>query len=181
MLGKEQKNTFLHPNKPLLSAIRDCRHLLKHSTKSPTPFKELVTGWPHYIRVKDASSHGIWGIIMGEGKACIPMVFRLAWPYGVKEFFPKGDITNLDLYMAGSLILWLVIKEVYPKLLAAYVVLFSDNSPTVGWVKRLADRGFLVAMQLVRVLALRLKKAGASPLTPLHISGEENAMTYIPS
>ena len=60
-------------------------------------------------------------------------------------------------------------------------MLFSNNSPTVGWVKRLAARGLLVSMQLVRVLALRLKKAGASPLTPLHISGEENAMTDIPS
>ena len=36
-------------------------------------------------------------------------------------------------------------------------------------------------MQLVRALALRLKKAGASPLTPLHISGEENSMMDIPS
>ena len=36
-------------------------------------------------------------------------------------------------------------------------------------------------MQIVQELTLRLKKAGASPLTPLHISGEENYMTDIPS
>ena len=36
-------------------------------------------------------------------------------------------------------------------------------------------------MQIVQELTLRLKKAGASPLTPLHISGEENSMTDIPS
>ena len=77
--------------------------------------------------------------------------------------------------------LWLVMVELFPKLRAAYVVLFSYNSPTVGWVKRLSARGLLVAMQLVRVLVLRLKKAGASPLTPLRVSGEENAMTDIPS
>ena len=83
--------------------------------------------------------------------------------------------------MAGLLTLWLVIEEVCPQLQAAYVALFSENSPTVGWVKRLASRGLLVAIQLVRSLALRLKKAGASPLTPLHISGRENSMTGIPS
>ena len=84
MLGKEPKNIFLQCNKPLLSDIRDCRHLLEMSTKNPTPCKELFTGWPHYIGVKDASSHVIGGIIIGEGKACIPTVFRLAWLDGIK-------------------------------------------------------------------------------------------------
>ena len=84
MLGKEPKNIFLHRNKPLLSDIRDCRHLLELSTKNPTPCKELVTGWPHYIGVKDASRHGIGGIIMGEEKECIPTVFCLAWPEDIK-------------------------------------------------------------------------------------------------
>ena len=77
--------------------------------------------------------------------------------------------------------LWLVMDGVCPKLRAAYVALFSDNSPTIGWVKRLAERGLLLEMQLVRALTLQLKKAGASPLTPLHIDGEENSMTDIPS
>ena len=36
-------------------------------------------------------------------------------------------------------------------------------------------------MQLVRALSLQLKKSGASLLTPLHIAGEENSMTDIPS
>ena len=109
---------------------------------------------------------------MGEGKACIPTVVRLAWSDDVKELFHKGNITNSDLEMSGLLLLWLVMEEVCPKLRAAYVALFSDNSPTIGWVKRLIARGSLVAMQLVRSLTLRLKRSGASPLTPLHIDGE---------
>ena len=72
-------------------------------------------------------------------------------------------------------------EEVCTNLLAAYVALFSGNSPTIGWVKCLVARVSLVAMQLVRALMLRFKKVGASPLKPLHISGEENAMTDIPS
>ena len=39
--------------------------------------------------------YGIGGIIMGDGKACIPTVFCLAWPDDVKELFHKGNITNL--------------------------------------------------------------------------------------
>ena len=107
---------------------------------------------------------------MGEGKLCIPTVFHLAWPEDIKELFHKGDITNSYLEMAGLLMLWLVMEVVCPKLRAAHVAMFSDNSPTIGWVKCLAARGSLSAMQLVQALTLLLKKAQASPLTPLHIS-----------
>ena len=65
-------------------------------------------GWPHYIGVKDASSHVIGGIIMGEEKTCTPIVFHLAWLDDTKELFHKGDITNLDLEISGLLMLWLV-------------------------------------------------------------------------
>ena len=68
--------------------------------------------------------------------------------------------------------LWLVMEEFFPKLQAAYIALLSDNSPTIGWVKRLVLRGSLLAMQLVRESMLGFKKAGASPLTPLSIAGE---------
>jgi hypothetical protein len=61
------------------------------------------------------------------------------------------------------------------------VALFSNNSPTVGWVRRLATRGSMVSVHLIRVLALRLKLNGTCPITPLHIVGEENSMMDIPS
>ena len=77
---------------------------------------------------------------MGKEKACIPTVFRLDWTEDIKELFHKGDIKNSDLEMAGLLMLWLVMEEVYTKLRSAHVALFSDNSPTIGWVKRLAER-----------------------------------------
>ena len=92
---------------------------------------------------------------MSEGKSCIPTVFCLAWPDDVNELFHKGNITNLDLEMAVLFMLWIVMEEVCMKLRAAYVELFSDNSPTIGWVKRLSERGSLVAMQLMQELTLR--------------------------
>ena len=105
---------YLNSNKPLLYDIQDGRHLLKISTEFPTPFKELVTGWSHYIGVKYALSHGVGGIIVGEDKACVPMVFRFAWPQGIQELYYKEVITNLDLECAGLLLLWLIIEEVCP-------------------------------------------------------------------
>ena len=81
---------------------------------------------------------------MGKEKAYIPTVFCLAWAEDIKELFHKGDITNSDLEMAGLLMLWLAMEEVCPKLQAAHIALFSENSPTIGWVKRLAARGSLV-------------------------------------
>ena len=77
--------------------------------------------------------------------------------------------------------MWLGMEEFCPKLRAAHVALFSDNSPTIGWVKRLAARGSMAAMKLVLALTLRLKKDGASSLTPLHIAEEENSMMDITS
>ena len=74
LLGKDPPNIFLHQNKSLLSAIHDCRQLLTLTTKFPMTRKELVTGWPHYIGVKDASSNRIGGIITGGGKQFIPAV-----------------------------------------------------------------------------------------------------------
>ena len=59
--------------------------------------------------------------------------------------------------------------------------LFSNNQPTVHWVQRMASKSSDVAGQLLRALALRLKMQKASPLTPMHIAGVENAMTDIPS
>ena len=116
---------------------------------------------------------------MGEGKACTPTVFCLAWPEDINELFHKGDITNSYLEMEGLLMLWIVMEEVCLKLRAAHVALFSDKSPNIRLVKRLTQRGSLIAMQLVQALTLGLKKSGASPLTTLHIGGEENCLTDI--
>ena len=45
----------------------------------------------------------------------------------------------------------------------------------------MASKSLVVAGQLLRALALRLRLKGASPLTPLHIAGKQTAMTDIPS
>jgi hypothetical protein len=177
---------YFHKNKTLLLELEECRLFLRESIGDPTKCSSLITSWPDYVGVKDASSHGVGGIIIGENNAVPPTVFRMPWPRDitaqvVSSTNPTGTITNSDLEMGGLLLLWLVMEEVCQDLNGAHVALFSDNSPTVHWVQRLASQQSPIAMQLLRALALRLHINRASPLTPLHISGVHNAMTDIPS
>jgi hypothetical protein len=144
-------------------------------------------GEPDFVGVKDASIHGVGGIVIGDKKECIPTVFRLEWPEDIKNEVLKtnsgqgGNLTNSDLECAGLLLLWLVMEEVCDPQPGAHIALFSDNSPTVSWVRRMAAKGSLVAGELLRALALRMKQKQVSPLTTLHIAGQRNAMTDIPS
>ena len=62
----------------------------------------------------------------------------------------------------------------------SHIALFSDNSPTVFWVQRLASKGSVIDMYLLRALAFCLQFRKASPLTPMHISESQNSMTDIP-
>ena len=181
MLQKKPPVVYLHRNPVLLAALSGCRTLLRESADSPTRCRELVGGWPDYIGVCNASSHGVGGVVFGEKDECIPTVFWWEWPEDIKSSYKKKVITNSDLKMAGLLYLWLVMEEVCGDLREKRVALFSDNSPTMGWVRCLATRGSLVSAHLIRALALRLKLNGTCPLTPLHIAGEENLMTDIPS
>ena len=177
---------YLHSNKGLLQAITEARTLLRESTGAPTRCRELVAGWPDYIGVQDASGQGVGGVVFGENLECPPMVFRYEWPDDIKHSIVtrsnrSGSITNSDLEMAGLLVTWLVMETVCEDLREKRIAVFSDNDPTVSWVKRLASRHSVVAAQLVRAMALRMKLRGACPITPVHIPGVENAMTDIPS
>jgi hypothetical protein len=79
------------------------------------------------------------------------------------------------------LIIFLVVEEIVCNLTEANIALFSNNTPTISWVTRLASRHSIVAANLVVALALCLKKLCCCPLTPQHIKGKENTITDIPS
>ena len=147
---------------------------------------ELVVGWPNFIGVVDASSHEVGGVVIGELSECLPAVFRLQWPPDItanvkSEANPKGTITNSDLELAGLVLLWLTMEHVCGPLAEKRIALFSDNSPTVSWVQRMACHSSLVAKQLIRVLTLRFNLQKVCPITTLHIAGDQNSMTDIPS
>ena len=68
-----------------------------------------------------------------------------------------------------------------PSLKYKHFGMLDDNSPTVGWVRKMTSSKSKIAAALLRILAVRLERVQASPLTPLHIPGDENAITDIPS
>jgi hypothetical protein len=181
ILQKKPSLAYLQQNPVLLAAVMGCRTLLRESSDSPTHCPELVGGWPDYIGVCDASSHGVGGIVFGKNEACVPTVFRWEWSQDTKNLYLAKKISNSNLEMAGLLFLWLVMESVGGDLQEKRVALFSDNLPMVGWVRRLATCGLLVLAHLIRALALRLKLNETCPITPLHIAGKENSMTDIPS
>lgn len=151
VLRKRPPIVYLHSNPHLLQAIKDIRTLLRESTTRPTKCTELVSDWPDFVGIKDASGHGVGGIIVGENKVCPPTVFRFQWPTDISADInttadnPTRRITNSDLELDGSLLLWLVMEEVCKPEPACHVALFSDNQPTVHWVERFASKSSAVA------------------------------------
>ena len=186
ILSTQPRIVFLRRNKILQQALRETRLFLQDSISDPTHCNSLVTGWPDYVGICDASKHGVGGILVGELRAAPPTVFRLEWPPDIQAALvsdanPEGTITNSDLECAGLVLVWLLVEAMVGDLAAARVALYSDNSPSVSWIQRLAARRSPIAMQLIRSLALRLQIRKASPLTTLHIPGVQNQMTDVPS
>jgi hypothetical protein len=154
ILGKEPKVMFLRRNDKLRTAVEECCIFLRSSISSPSKCRSLVRGWPHVIGVTDASKHGVGGVIIGEGMALPPTVFRYAWPADIQGDLcstdnPTGSITNSYLKLAALFLLFLVIEAVVGDLRDRHVALYSDNSPSVHWVQRLAVRSSPAAMQLI--------------------------------
>ena len=186
VIRKAPRTVYVQRNKPVLAAVRGFRTLLQEAHKNPTKCRQLIVGHPDYIGIMDAAKEGMGGVIIGENSACEPTVFRFEWPKEVQNEVvsndnPNGSITNSDLEMAGLLLCWLVLEYVAPDLYHKHVALFCDNSPTVAWVRKMAAKGSRVAGELLMALALRMKIRAASPLTALHIAGEQNSISDIPS
>lgn len=134
-------------------------------------------GEPDFIGMKGASIHGVGGCVVGDKRGCRPTVFRVVeWPQWVKdevlltkegwnnlppdmqarlqethpgEEIPVGYLTNSDLEAAGMLLLVLVMEDVCALQPGSHLALYSDNSPTVSWVRRMAAKGSQVASQIL--------------------------------
>ncbi len=75
LLKRRPAYVYLQRNKPVLTALEGCRILLRESTHEPTQCWELVSSWPDYIGIVDASGHGVGGVVIGKPSACTPVVF----------------------------------------------------------------------------------------------------------
>ena len=181
-----QRYIFIRVGSQLYQELDGWLTMLREATVEPTRCKELVSGHPDIVGIVDASKEGVGGIVVGENEPITPTVFRLEWPEEVRALVisqanPTGKITNSDLECAGTLLLWLVMERVVPDLKEKHVALLNDNSPTISWLTKLTSSNSQTAAALLRILAMRLKLAKASPLIPMHIAGEQNAISDIPS
>jgi hypothetical protein len=68
-------HVYLHQNIRVCNAIEGCRTHLRESTREPTRCRELTYGWPDFIGIVNAFSHGVCGVIFGELLGCTPMIF----------------------------------------------------------------------------------------------------------
>ncbi len=80
LLKQRPPVVYFHWNEPLCLAISNCRTILWESTSRLTRCHKLVAGWPYFVGVVDASSHGVGSIIIGKLLECPPTVFRQQWP-----------------------------------------------------------------------------------------------------
>jgi hypothetical protein len=138
------------------------------------------------VGIIDALGQGAGGIIVGKLFACTPTIFGWQWLDDIKANItsynnPTGEITNSDLETAGLLLLWLTMEGVCRPLHKKRVTLFSNNTPTVGWVTNLASKKSTLNEHLIQALALCLKSQLACPLTPMHIEGKRNSIADVPS
>jgi hypothetical protein len=99
----------------------------------------------------------------------------------INESNPMGTLANSNVELAGLVILWIIMEHVCTDLAEKRVVLFRDNSQSVGWVQRMAMCSSLVAEQHIWVLAFHFNIQRVCPITLLHICGDQNYMTNIPS
>ena len=58
IIQRRPQVVYLHRDGALMEALQDTRTILRDSMISPTQCKDLVTAWPDYIGIVDASSHG---------------------------------------------------------------------------------------------------------------------------
>ena len=132
---------YLHRNEPLREAITEICTILRETINKPTLCRDLVAGWPDYIGIVDASSHGVGCVILGELSGLPPMVFRQQWPSKVKDTLvsfknPGGSLSISDLEMAGILLLWLCLEGITTNIAHKHIAFFSNNSLAVSWVDR---------------------------------------------
>ena len=168
------------------AALLDLAVLVADLSKRPTHVKELVPGDDHYTGYCDACATGAGGIWMSGDAGLRPIVWRVHFDLAVSsqvvsESNPRGKLTNSDLEMAAVLLHYMVLQQ-QVDLRYIRAGAFSDNTPTVAWSKRMADKSQSpTAGRLLRGLAAMQRATRAGPLTVASIAGKKNDMADVAS
>jgi hypothetical protein len=152
----------------------------------PTHVQELVPGDDHYTGYCDACAAGAGGVWISGDLDLRPLVWRVPFSASItiqviSDSNPRGRLTNSDLEMAAVLLHYMVLQqEVNLRFIRTGI--WSDNTPTVAWTKRMADRSQApTAGRLLRGLAAFQRSVQAGPVTIGSIAGKDNDMADIAS
>jgi hypothetical protein len=168
------------------AAFLDLAHMVANLATRPTHVKELVPGDDHYTGYCDACAAGAGGVWLGGDVNLRPIVWRVQFSYSitsqvVSDANPRGRLTNSDLEMAAVLLHYMVLEQAVD-LRYIRTGVWSDNTPTVAWTKRMADHSQApTAGRLLRGLAAFQRAVQAGPLTIGSIPGKDNDMADVAS
>ena len=143
----------------------------------PTTFRELLPGPPHFIGACDAAASGMGGVWFSPHAR--PIVWRMEYPAVVQSRVssasnPDGDLTNSDLELLGAYSHLVMLARTF-RLQGARVLLLTDNTPTLHWVRRGSLSRQAIATRLLRLLSLHQRLHGYR-LELSHIAGPANVM-----
>jgi hypothetical protein len=170
----EPSRVGLGANSEVRAALLDLKHVILSLASRPTHVSELAEHEPQMAGTCDASSEGAGGVWIGYGAK--PAAWRLKWPAEVVELYRQGQLTNSDLEMAAVLLQHLVAERLRP-LRHCHAAIWSDNTPTVSWSTKMADKATApVAGQLLWALAMRQRTHGAALPSVTHHAGLQNLL-----
>ena len=176
-LSKKVKIHNLKSNNALRQTLEETLVMIRLIAKNPTKVKLLVPSEPEVIIFTDASKEGIGGTIHFLNGSKKPLVFRIPHTEEIKQAIAsqtKGENkTRVSDCEALALVTGLLIAVLVCNLKEKSIALFCDNTPTVGWVRRLAAKSQRAA-RLMRILAIIIHIAGVTPLISLSIAGSDN-------
>jgi hypothetical protein len=185
-LQGEPKVIGLGKTSDVRASFLDLAHMVADLASRPTHVKELVPGSDHYTGYCDACAAGAGGVWLSGDLHIPPIVWRVQFSAYIKSQVisddnPRGTLTNSDLEMAAVLLHYMVLDQ-QVDLRYVRTGVWSDNTPTVAWTKRMADHSQApTAGRLLRGLAAFQREAQAGPLTIGSIAGKDNDMADVAS
>jgi len=168
-------------------AIRDTCNLIHRLTERPTHVNELLPSPPEYVAYHDASAEGAGGVWFSLSTDMQPLLWRIQFPRDITDSVisdknPSGCITNSDLELAAEVLAVGIILSEAQAVKHKTLGTMCDNSPTVGWIDRMASRSmFPTAGRLLRGLAFMLHTCHTGQIITIHLPGEENVMADVAS
>ena len=161
--------------------LEDLRALLVDASHRPTHVNELVRRTPDFIGYTDACATGAGGVWFSGNLDIEPLVWRISFPPSiasqvVSDSNPNGSLTNSDLEQAAVLLQFSVLEQ-HVDMRHRSSLIFSDNSPTVAWSERMADRSRApTAGRLLRGFGMMQREAHAAPVLVAPVAGADNDM-----